>query len=42
MNKIKELRKLFKSFIIDAYLIPKNDDYFNEYVNQANDRLRFI
>ena len=42
MNEIKKLRKLFGSFLIDAYLIPKNDEYFNEYINQSNDRLKFI
>jgi len=42
MDKIEKLKKYFKSFMIDGYLIPKNDDYFNEYVNHANDRLRFI
>ena len=30
MNKITKLRKFFKSFAIDGYLIPKNDEYFNE------------
>ncbi len=42
MNKIKKLRKSFKSFMIDGYLVPKNDDYFNEYVRESNDRLKFI
>ena len=42
MNKIKKLRKFFKSFMIDGYLIPKNDDYFNEYISKFNDRLKFI
>ena len=42
MNKIKKLRKFFKSFMIDGYLVPKNDDYFNEYISQSNDRLKFI
>jgi len=42
MNKIKKLRKFFKSFTIDGYLIPKNDEYFNEYVNESKDRLKFI
>ena len=42
MNKIKKLRDLYKSFMIDGYLIPKNDDYFNEYVSKSNDRLKFI
>ena len=42
MDKIKKLRKLFKSFTIDGYLVPKNDEYFNEYVSKSNDRLKFI
>ena len=42
MNKIKALRKFFKSFMIDGYLVPKNDEYFNEYVSEPNDRLKFI
>jgi len=32
MNKeIKALRKKFKKYDIDGYIIPKNDDYFTEY-----------
>jgi len=42
VNKVKKLRKSFKSFMIDGYLIPKNDEYFNEYVSQSSDRLKFI
>ena len=42
MDKIKKIRKLFKSFMIEGYLVPKNDEYFNEYVSQSNDRLKFI
>jgi len=42
MNKIKKLKKSFKSFMIDGYLVPKNDDYFNEYVSESEDRLKFI
>ncbi len=42
MNKIKKLRKFFKSFMIDGYLVPKNDEYFNEYVSKSNERLKFI
>ena len=42
MNKIKKLRKFFRSFMIDGYLVPKNDEYFNEYVSQSSDRLKFI
>jgi Xaa-Pro aminopeptidase len=32
MNKeVKELRKKFKKYDIDGYVVPKNDDYFTEY-----------
>ena len=32
MNKeVKELRKKFKKYNIDGYVIPKNDDFFTEY-----------
>jgi Xaa-Pro aminopeptidase len=32
MNKeVKELRKKFKKYDIDGYVVPKNDDYFGEY-----------
>ncbi len=30
-KELKELRKKFKKFDIDGYVIPKNDDYFTEY-----------
>jgi len=42
MSKITKLRKFFKSLAIDGYLIPKNDEYFNEYVSESKDRLKFI
>ncbi len=42
MNNIRKLRNFFKSFMIDGYLVPKNDEYFNEYVSQSCDRLKFI
>ena len=37
MNKIIEiLRKKFKKYDIEGYIVPKNDDYFTEYskINQ--------
>ena len=40
-GKIKNLKK--KILIrekIDGYLIPKNDDHFNEYISDQNDRLK--
>ncbi len=39
-KKINRLRKQFKNFGIDGYIIPKNDEFFSEYAK--NDRLRFI
>ncbi len=30
-NYIKSLRKKFKKYNIDGYVVPKNDDYFTEY-----------
>ena len=39
-NKIDILRKKFKKYKIDGYIIPKNDDYFSEYA--INDRLKKI
>ena len=39
-NKLKDLRKKFKTYKIDGYIVPKNDDYFSEYAK--NDRLRKI
>ena len=42
MNVIKKLQKLFKNYNIDGYLVPKNDEFFGEYVDRKNDRLNFI
>ena len=42
MEKINRLVKLFDQFNIDAYIIPKNDEFFNEYISENNDKLKFI
>ena len=42
MNKLKKLKKLFKIHNLDGYIIPKNDEFFGEYVDQRNDRLNYI
>jgi len=42
MDKIKKLKKYLNIYKLDGYLIPKNDEYFNEYISQSNDRLKFI
>jgi Xaa-Pro aminopeptidase len=39
-NRINILRKKFKNFKIDGYIIPKNDEFFSEYAE--NDRLKNI
>ena len=39
-DKIKILKRKFKKFKIDGYIIPKNDEYFSEYAK--NDRLKNI
>tara|TARA_B100001057_G_scaffold453492_1_gene498339 strand:+ start:5820 stop:7511 length:1692 start_codon:yes stop_codon:yes gene_type:complete len=39
-TKIKKLRQKFSKYNIDGYIVPKNDNYFNEY--SFPDRLKFI
>ena len=42
MNKINQLRNILNQETCDAYLIPKNDEYFGEHVPENKDRLKFI
>jgi len=42
MEKIKKLKKILIREKLDGYLIPKNDEFFAEYVPEFNDRLNFI
>ena len=42
MEKIERLKKIFKKEKIDGYIIPKNDEFFGEYIPEYNDRLNFI
>ncbi len=42
MEKIKNLRKELDKEKVDGYIIPKNDEFFSEYVSNHNDRLKFI
>ena len=42
MNKLKKLRNLYKFYNLDGYIVPKNDEFFGEYVNKKNDRLNYI
>ena len=39
---MKKFKNLLKQYKLDGYIIPKNDEYFNEYVSSAKDRLKFI
>ena len=40
MKKIIELRKIFKKFNLDGYIIPKNNNFFGEYVSFSEDNLK--
>ena len=42
MEKIEKLRKLLNREKIDGYIVPKNDEFFAEYIPDYNDRLNFI
>jgi len=42
MNSLSKLKKKFTKYNIDGYLVPKNDHYFNEYIDAKKDRLRFV
>ncbi len=42
MKRLKKLKKLFNTFGIDGYIVPKNDEFFGEYVSKSNDNLKFI
>ena len=39
---MKEVKKLLSDYKIDGYIIPKNDEYFNEYIETSKDRLKYI
>ena len=39
---MEKFKKLFKRYKIDGYIVPKNDEYFNEYIHSSEDRLKFI
>jgi len=42
MKKIIKLRKLFKTFNLDGYIVPKNNNFFGEYVPAPEDNLKYI
>ena len=42
MNKLKKLKKFLKIYKIDGYIVPKNDEFFGEYIPENKDNLKFI
>ena len=42
MEKIKKIKIALIKNKIDGYLIPKNDEFFGEYISKYNDRLNYI
>ena len=42
MEKIRKLKKILKREKLDGYLIPKNDEFFGEYVSIHKDRLNYL
>ena len=42
MEKIIKLRKLFKTLNLDGYIIPKNNNFFGEYISVSEDNLKYI
>jgi len=42
MEKINKLRKLFNTYNLDGYIIPKNNNFFGEYVSESEDNLKYI
>ena len=42
MEKINKIRSFFSNYKLDGYLIPKNDEFFGEYVPEDKDNLKFI
>jgi Xaa-Pro aminopeptidase len=42
MEKINKLKKILKSKGVDGYIVPKNDEFFGEYIPDHKDRLKYI
>ena len=41
-KKLLGLRKKFIIYNIDGYIISKNDEFFGEYVDPSNERLKYL
>ena len=42
MEKITKLKKLIDEYNLDGYIVPKNDEFFGEYIPEHKDKLKFI
>ncbi len=42
MEKVRKLRKILIKEHLDGYIIPKNDEFFSEYIPDHHDRLKYI
>ncbi len=42
MEKVNKFKKLLKNYNLDGYIVPKNDEFFSEYIPENKDRLKFI
>ena len=42
MEKIKKFKKVLLNKKIEGYIIPKNDEFFGEYISDDKDRLKYI
>jgi len=42
MEKLKKLKKIINNYKIDGYIVPKNDEFFGEYLPNFKDNLKFI
>ena len=42
MEKIKKFKQLLNHYDLDGYIVPKNDEFFAEYVPKNKDKLKFI
>jgi len=42
MEKVKKIKSFLNRYNLDGYLVPKNDEFFGEYVPEEKDNLKFI
>ena len=42
MKNLRKLKNSLKIYKLDGYLIPKNDEFFSEYIPENKDNLKFI